>query len=985
VLPPNGARGGGGVNPQTAEAADRQDSLAGGPAEAESLAAVGSPSAAEGTALAESPSPAPQDGLGSDGTDGDGTDGDGSRADDSHGDGSGSDDGDSPPPGGAAGAPRRGVRRLIPGRRRRSRTGAERVAEGEPAGDAEQAATAEPASERPARRNRRAPGWLAAAFSVDIGQAVLSRLTVLPVILMLAWLLPGVPLLLAGDFSPVPMLLISVPLAVALCINGLRVVPASWPRLLSAGRTQERGWTVWFGLLATVAIVAGLTGWQLNEGSQALIVVRDPGTYLQTAYWISQHGSLPIPDALRAFGGVHPGLHFATAGFLARGHSLYPAATSGLPILLAGAFWVHGVGSATAFGPVLGGLATLTFAGLVARLVGPQWAPAGALILGLCLPQQYVSRTSLAETALEVMLLGGLCLLADSLALRRLRPAASPPATPDVPEIQLSATEAPAADEPAVRPLLTETPAAGEGLLVGTAEASYAGLGGLGDEAATDGADTAVLPAPLAARSRWFRGAGRHRRLAALRHLPGRLASLGAPPRLLALLAGLSLGFSLVISLDGLAYLVAAIPFACALVIGRRQQAAPFLAGSGLGVCYGLVGCFLLDRPFLDSVGETVALGGVVGVWLIALSIAAILLARLKRVQRVVPASLRRRPLRWLPEVGALIAVALLVGFAIRPYVQTVHGHPSLAEYKFVASLQRLQGLRVDPTRVYSEQTLWWVSWYIGVPTVLLGAAGLAIVLRRCLRSLVTWRDPAGVWREWALPLAMICGGSAVVLWAPDITPDQPWASRRIVVMVIPGLILFALAAASWLGRRARDRGARPLTAAVAGVFCVAAMLVPTVATTFGLGFSHSGQSGGLKPIAQGLALTRTGAGESAAVSSLCAQIPHGASVVIVGRPTASEFAQVIRGMCGVPVAWMARPSVAQVDNVLGAIATAGRRPLLIAGSQHALATYGGSPVRVLDLSTTEDPHDLIKVPTVPEVVRYQLWMTTPAAPGVGA
>ena len=60
------------------------------------------------------------------------------------------------------------------------------------------------------------------------------------------------------------------------------MVPASWPRLMSGGRTSEPGWTIWFGLLATVGVVAGLTGWQLTESSQALIVLRDQGTYLQT-------------------------------------------------------------------------------------------------------------------------------------------------------------------------------------------------------------------------------------------------------------------------------------------------------------------------------------------------------------------------------------------------------------------------------------------------------------------------------------------------------------------------------------------------------------------------------------------------------------------------------------------------------------------------------------------------------------------------------
>ena len=777
--------------------------------------------------------------------------------------------------------------------------------------------------------------------SADVAGAVFARLTVLPALILLAWLIPGLPLLLGSYFLPVPMLLISVPLIVALSVNGLRGVPASWPRLLSAERTAERGWTVWFGLLATVAIVAGLTGWQLIERSDALIVLRDPGVYLQAGYWLAQHGSLPIPEMAKAFGGAHPGLNFASSGFLARGGSLYPAAMPGLPLLLAGAFWVHGISAATVAGPVLGGLATLAFAGLVGRLVGPQWAPAGALVLGLTLPQQYVGRTSLSETALQIMLFGGLCLLADSLALRVLtaadgqRPAAGPPdpanqrdGTPDA--------DAPGPDE------------------------------------------TVVLPSPVAAQSRFTLLLAAARR----RTWPGRLGQWLTPQRLLAALAGLSLGFGLLISLDAIIYLIPVIPFGCALVMGRRPQAAPFLVGSLVGIFYGLLAGYLLDRPFIDTVGQTVALGGVVAVWLIALCCMAFQLGRIGRVRAFVPKTLARRPLRWLPEACAALTIAAFIWFAVRPYVQTVRGHPGLAERRFIGLLQRLQGLPLDPTRLYSEQTLYWVIWYIGLPTVLLGAFGIALIVRRCVRALLTWRDPKGVWREWGLPLAVIAAGS-VVLWDPDIVPDQPWASRRLIVMAIPGLIIFALWAASWLARRARDRGARPATAGVAGVACVAAMLVPTISTTFGVGLTHSGKSGGLTPVAQGLARSRTGAGEIGSVADLCAQIPANASVVIVGWTTASQFSQVIRGMCGVPVAWMAGQPVTAVDGVIGSISAAGRRPVLLAGTLHKLAGFGGAPVRVLNLITSEDPHDLTQLPTAPQTVHYQVWMTAPSGSAV--
>jgi len=790
-----------------------------------------------------------------------------------------------------------------------------------------------------------------------------ARLTVLPAVLILAWLIPGLPLLLAGDFLPMPMLLISVPLAVALAVNGLRIVPASWPRLLSGGRTVEPGWATWFGLFGTVAVVAGLTAWQLSKGSEALIVFRDAGTYLQAGYWIAQHGMLPIPEMVKYFGGMHPGVGFTSTGFLARGGSLYPAGTPGVPLLLAGGFWMHGTVGATAMGPVLGGLAALTFAGLVARLVGPQWAPAGALVLGLSLPQQFVGRTTLSESTLQIMLFGGLCLLADSVALRGVGAVAARRAAAAV-RVSLS----PAA------PALAANAGLAAAVAAGPVAAGSAGAAGPDDSAGSD--TTAVLPVPPGER-----GKRSVRRAIA----PARWGQWLTPQRELAALAGLSLGFGLLISLGALVYLLAVIPFCCALFVGHRPQARAFPVGCFVGVCYGLLGCYLLDRPFLDTVGETVALAGVAAVWLIALSLAIMQLPRSARVRRLVPAKLAQRPLRWLPEAGAVIGLAALIGFAVRPYVQTVRGHPSLAEFHFVAALQRAQGLPVDPTRSYAEQTLYWTIWYIGLPTVLLGAVGVALLLRRCLRALVTWRDPTGVWRVWSLPLAIVCAASAVSLWAPDIEPDQPWASRRLIVTVIPGMILCALWASSWLARRARVRGAGRATAAVAGSFFVAAMLVPTVATTFGLGLTHRGTSGGLTPVAQGLAFTRSGAGEISAVADLCSQLPHNASVVIVDRPTAAVFTQVIRGMCGVPVAWTSGRSAAAVDSVVRSISAAGRRPLLLAATKGQLAAFGGTPVRVMDLTTAQDPRLLTQLPTAPEQVHYQVWLTAPAPAGVGA
>jgi hypothetical protein len=735
---------------------------------------------------------------------------------------------------------------------------------------------------------------------------VIARLTVMPAILLTAWLVTGLPLLLAGQFLPVPVVLISAPLAVALAANGLRHVPGRWPRVLP-GPARDRGWTAWWGTAGTVLVAAGFSVWQFLENSPSVIVTRDPGGYLQTGYWIAQHGSLPIPQSVAAFGGAHAGLDFSSIAFFQHGTSVVPAFMSGLPMLLAGGFWTHGISGAAAAGPVLGGLAVLAFGGLAARLAGLQWAPAAALVLALTLPEQYTSRSAFSETALQVLLFGGLCLVIDSLTL--------------------------AGPDRRARPRLHA------GSLRG-------------------------LPRRLADRRAWT----------------ARLT----PQWLMAALGGLALGLTVLVSADALVYLPAIIPFAGVLAVGRRAIAFPFCFGIFVGTAYGIADGYLLSRPFMDSLGLILEVIAVIAAGLAAVTIAAAQSLRSRRVRALARRALSGRPLRWLPDAGGVLAAAALIGFAVRPYFQTVRGHANAAVLDYIGMLQRAQHLPIDPARQYAEDTLYWVIWYIGAPTVLLGGFGVALLSRRCLRALLTRRDPSGAWRNWALPLSVMGAGSAAVLWRPDIVADQPWASRRLITVVIPGMIICATWASAWLAGRARERGARAATASVVGLFCVGALLLPTVTTTFGLGLTHSGRGGGLQPTTGGMAFRRTSVGEISAIRGLCASIGRSSSVVIVDRRIAQQFSQVIRGMCGVPVGWMAGRSAAAANSVIRGIVSAGRTPVLLGERPGQLIGLGSSPVKVLDLSTTQDPHQLTQPPTAPWPIRYVIWMSASRSPASG-
>src|SRR5262249_56726421 len=128
-----------------------------------------------------------------------------------------------------------------------------------------------------------------------------------------------------------------------------------------------------------------------------------------------------------------------------------------------------------------------------------------------------------------------------------------------------------------------------------------------------------------------------------------------------------------------------------------------------------------------------------------------------------------------------VVVVASAAALLIRPYLQRVDG----AANPYIATLQRISQLPVDPRRLYAEDSLYWVVWYLGVPALLLGVAGLALLTRRCLRALITWQDPTGMARAWALPLMIIGWGAGAGLWLPHTMPDPPGASRPRVPAVV--------------------------------------------------------------------------------------------------------------------------------------------------------------------------------------------------------
>lgn len=250
----------------------------------------------------------------------------------------------------------------------------------------------------------------------DIPGLLFARLSVVPALLAMAWLLSGVLFFAAGWFRPVPVTALAVVLAVPLLWFGIRAVP-SLPSRAAAALPGPGRRTPWWPLAAVALIAVAFFVQQVLYHSQFVIVTRDPGAYFQFAAWIARHGSLPIPTDTSVFGGTHGGgLTYSSYAMYSRGSgAVEPLFMAGMPLVLAGAMWAGGYHAALLMAPLLGTLAIVTFAGLAARLAGARWAPLAALIVAVSLPMQFTSRATYSEPLAEILFLGGLALVLDGL------------------------------------------------------------------------------------------------------------------------------------------------------------------------------------------------------------------------------------------------------------------------------------------------------------------------------------------------------------------------------------------------------------------------------------------------------------------------------------------------------------------------------------------------------------------------------------------
>ena len=415
----------------------------------------------------------------------------------------------------------------------------------------------------------------------------------------------------------------------------------------------------------------------------------------------------------------------------------------------------------------------------------------------------------------------------------------------------------------------------------------------------------------------------------------------------LAGITGLLLGITLLVRLDGPSDILLVVPYCGLLILNRRRQVAPLVVGMIIGLLYGTVDGVVLSRPYLrTNISSVVPMTAAFA--LVAVATAAAVWW-LRRRGRPIPLARPR-----VVKAVTILPFVVLAAFVVRPYLER--------------NWHALQ---------YAPLSLHWMYWYIGGPVILLGTIGIALLARRCVQG----QTPV-----WVLPLLVFAWTIAEFLLRPAITPHQPWASRRMVPAVVPGLILFSVWLIAWWGNKARvvrlTGVPRYLTRFPRGCLiacCALAIALPPAIDTLGLGLRDA-PSQGLHLVADGLAFKRTYDGEITAVDKICAAIPADSSVLIVDHTMMNQFGQVIRGMCGVPTAGATRHTRAKLLADVRAIERTGRHPFVLASTPQELSPFGnGLMKRIMKLETTIDNHQIFGTPlyTVPQRFAAYSWEPT--------
>jgi hypothetical protein len=419
-----------------------------------------------------------------------------------------------------------------------------------------------------------------------------------------------------------------------------------------------------------------------------------------------------------------------------------------------------------------------------------------------------------------------------------------------------------------------------------------------------------------------------------------------------AVVAGALVGAGVLVRVDSLREVVLLVPVAALAAAQRQPHARPLAVAAGVSAAGALGLTWLTSSEYLRSIAGSLVPLLALGVAVTAGCLALLWLGRRRRMPDLASA--------WLARAGVALVVLVGLFLASRPLWQTVRQSAADPGARVVAGLQLRQGLPVDGGRTYAEQTLVWMSWWVGPVALVLALVAAAGLVHRALDAWTNGRDL----QSWVGPLVVGLGSSVLTWYRPGITPDHPWADRRLII-ALPTVVLLVVTVAAVCTRWSTRR--MPASVMVAtSVLAALALLVPTALATW----PH--------------ATERVERGELAAVERVCRAFRPGDVALMVDSRAANEWPQVLRGQCGVSALSTTsalrkdEPALAAaVEQVSRAVGDRGQRLVLVgADSAEAVSALSSGQVeQVLDTTVLEDARLLERRPDHLVTLPLQVWL----------
>ena len=272
---------------------------------------------------------------------------------------------------------------------------------------------------------------------------------------------------------------------------------------------------------------------------------------------------------------------------------------------------------------------------------------------------------------------------------------------------------------------------------------------------------------------------------------------------------------------------------------------------------------------------------------------------------------------------SALVVLGLAVAYlwVLRPLGPADHGPTR----PFIGELLGREGSTPDPTRTMAEMTGVWLWWYLG-PVLVAGLAGLLTMARR----VVIEREPGAAYLTGSV---LVMG--ALYLWRPSINPEQLWAMRRFLPVVLPGLtVLAAWWLASLMPGLRRGRGVFAVVAALI-------MLSPIVRTA---------------PVADAEPLE----GAYGLVLTVCDALPEEAVLFAAGTAADGIWGPPLRVFCDVPVVVTSGP---RLQPLLVQARAQGLDPLWFGSGCRppgAVVVSTAAAFPIVELTVTRPPDDFV-------------------------